>query len=146
MLEYILKYIISGGVILTGNLTLQFSEGDEEIADIFWESGIRRNAARVLVLLLKDVDVTSREIERACDLRQPEVSIALKDLMKRRWVKDARHSREGKGRPTIIFHLAISLDDILDELKAVLVGDYEKKLHEIEQIRELLRERMSEMS
>ena len=118
---------------------LQFSKGDEEIADIFWDIGVKKNSARVLVLMIRDVDLTSRDLERVCDLRQPEVSIALSDLMKRKWVKDVRHEREGKGRPTMIFHLIKSLDDILEELKSAIVGDYEKKVEEIEKVREMLK-------
>ena len=66
---------------MVGNdVPLQFSMGDEEIADIFWDIGVKRNSARVLVLMLRDIDLTSRVIERVVDIRQPEVSIALKDL------------------------------------------------------------------
>ncbi len=36
------------------------------------------------------------------------------------------------------------MDDILDELKEVIVGDYDKKLHEIEKVKELLKERVVE--
>lgn len=117
-----------------------FSKGDEEIADLFWDIGIRRNSARVLVLMLKDTDLTSRDIERSADLRQPEVSIALKDLMTRKWVKDVRTQTEKKGRPVVIYHLSTSLDDILEELKGAIVGDYDKKVAEIEKVRELLKE------
>jgi len=120
-------------------MSLQFSKGEEEIADLFWDIGLKRNSARVLVLMIRDVDLTSRDLERVCDLRQPEVSIALSDLMKRKWVKDIRHEREGKGRPTMIFHLIKSLDDILEELKSAIVGDYEKKVGEIEKVREMLK-------
>ena len=119
--------------------TLQFSKGEEEIADLFWDIGLKKNTGRVLVLMIRDDDLTSREIERICDLRQPEVSIALSDLMKRKWVRDIRHEREGKGRPTMIYHLIKSLDDILEELKTEIVGDYEEKLKEIEKVRDLLK-------
>lgn len=126
------------------DISLQFSKGDEEIAEIFGDIGLKRNTSRVLVLMLKDADVTSRDVERICDLRQPEVSIALKDLIVRNWVKDIRYDREGRGRPTVIYHLITSLDKILDQLKRIIVGDYEKKLQEIEQIREMLREKVKE--
>ena len=127
-----------------GNMSLQFSEGEEEVAELFWDIGLKKNTARLLVLMVRDEDLTSRDMERACDLRQPEVSIALKDLMERKWVKDIRQVMEGKGRPVKIYHLVRSLDDILDELKKVIVGDYEKKLNEIERVREMLREKVTE--
>jgi len=118
---------------------LQLSKGEEEIADLFWGIGLRRNTARVLVLMIRDIDLTSREMERVCDLRQPEVSIALTDLQKRKWVKDIRQAREGKGRPVVIYHLVTSLDGILEELEKAIAGDYEEKIQEIEKVRELLK-------
>lgn len=128
------------------NISLHFSKGDEEIADLFWDIGLKRNTARVLVLLIKDADLTSREIERIVDLRQPEVSIALTDLMKKKWVRIVRQITENKGRPVKIYHLMISLDDILDELKTTIVGEYEKKFAEIERVREMLLEINREQS
>ena len=125
-------------------MSLQFSQGEEEIADLFWDIGLKRNVARVLVLMIRDVDLTSRDMERICDLRQPEVSVALNDLMKRKWVKDVRQVREGKGRPIMIYHLVRSLDDILEELKKAIVGDYEEKLKEIEKVREILKTNLRE--
>lgn len=47
-----------------GDNILHFSTEDEEIADLFWSIGIKRNSALVLTLMIKDVDFTSREIER----------------------------------------------------------------------------------
>lgn len=120
-------------------MSLQFSRGDEEIADLFWDIGVKRNTSRVLVLLLRDIDLTSRVIERVVDLRQPEVSIALSELIKRKWVKKVSQISENKGRPIIIYHLSKKLDDILDELKKDIVGDYEEKVKEIEKVRELLK-------
>jgi len=54
---------------------LHFSAGEEEIADLLWDIGLMRNSARVLTQMVKDVDLTSREIERVVDLRQPEVVV-----------------------------------------------------------------------
>ena len=73
-----------------------------------------------------------------------EVSIALTDLEKRKWVRKVGQKSENKGRPVLIYHLVKSVDDILDELKEVIVGDYDKKLHEIEKVKELLKERVVE--
>jgi len=127
-----------------GNTSQQLSLVEEEIAEIFNDIGVKRNASRVLVLMIRGFDLTSREIERVCDIRQPEVSIALTDLEKRKWVRKVGQKSENKGRPVLIYHLVKSVDDILDELKKVIVGDYDKKLHEIEKVKELLKERVLE--
>ena len=120
------------------NMPLQFSKGEEEIADLFWDIGLRRNSARVLTLLIKDVDMTSREIERVVDLRQPEVSIAITDLMKKRWVRIDHQITENKGRPMKVYHIAKTLDEILDELRETIIGSYEQKFEEIERVRNML--------
>ena len=125
-------------------MSLQLSKGEEEVADLFWDIGLKKNTARVLVLMIRGDELTSREMERVCDLRQPEVSIALTDLQKRKWIRVVRHIMENKGRPVKIFQLIHSLDDILDELKNAIVGDYEEKVKEIEKVRELLRVKVAE--
>lgn len=119
--------------------TLQFSIGEEEIAELFWDIGLRKNTARVLVLALWDIDLTARDMERICDLRQPEASIAITDLIKRRWIKVVNLLSENKGRPVKIYHLARTLEEILDELKGLIDGDYDKKSGEIEKVREMLK-------
>jgi predicted transcriptional regulator len=118
--------------------SLQFSEGEEEIAALFWDIGLKKNTARVLVLALWDIDLTARDMERVCDLRQPEVSLAITDLIKRRWIKVVSLLSENKGRPIKIYHLARSLEEILNELKGLIEGDYDKKSEEIEKVRGLL--------
>ena len=124
---------------MNNNNYLQFNKGDEEIADLFWDIGLKRNSARVLVLMIRDFDVTSREIERIVDLRQPEVSIALNDLLKKRWITITGQITENKGRPVKIYHLSRSLDDILEELKGSIEGEYEKKVEEIELVRDMIK-------
>lgn len=121
------------------NLSLHFSREEEEVAELLWDIGLKKNTARVLVLMIRDVDLTSRDMERVCDLRQPEASIALTDLLKRKWVKNVRQLTENKGRPVKIYHLSGSLDDVLDDLKGAIVGDYEAKMIELERVRELIK-------
>jgi len=123
--------------------SLQFSNVEEEITELFWDIGLRKNTARVLVLTLWDIDLTARDMERVCDLRQPEVSIALTDLMKRKWIKVVNQVMVNKGRPVKIYRLAKSLEQILDELKGLIEGDYDKKSEEIEKVREMMKKQSS---
>ena len=106
----------------------------------FWDIGLKKNTARVLVLLLWDLDLTARDMERVCDLRQPEVSIAITDLMKKRWIRVISQITENKGRPIKIYHLARTLEQILDELRGLIEDDYDKKSVEIEKVREMIKE------
>jgi predicted transcriptional regulator len=126
-----------------GDNILHFSTEDEEIADLFWSIGLKRNSALVLTLMIKDVDFTSRDIERMIDLRQPEVSIAITDLMKRGWVHTVLQITQNKGRPIKVYHVSRSLDEILDELKESIIETYEQKCEEIEQVRRLMHDKMA---
>jgi predicted transcriptional regulator len=120
---------------------LHFSAREEEIADLLWDIGLMRNSARVLTLMIKDVDLTSREIERVVDLRQPEVSSAITDLMKKRWIHIVLQITENKGRPMKVYHIAKTLNEILDELMDTLIGSYEQKFQDIERVRNLLHQK-----
>ncbi|MDD3574940.1 hypothetical protein [Methanospirillum sp.] len=121
-----------------GDYDQYFSNRDEEIVDLFWSIGLKRNSALVLTLMIKDKDFTSREIERIIDLRQPEVSIALSDLIKRDWVHIVLQITQNKGRPIKVYHIAKTLDEILDELKESLIGTYKQKFDQIEKVRNFL--------
>lgn len=88
--------------------------------------------------MLQNEDLTSRDIERIADLRQPEVNIALTELLKRKWVDVIRYIMENKVRPEKIYHLFRSLDDILEGLKEEIVGDYTRKMADIEKVREMV--------
>jgi predicted transcriptional regulator len=55
-------------------------EKDQELIEALKGLGVRRNAANIIVHL-KDIDeATTRDIEKGCGLRQPEVSIAMRTL------------------------------------------------------------------
>jgi predicted transcriptional regulator len=84
--------------------------------------------------------LTSRELERISDLRQPEVSIAINQLIKRKWVYVTSHITEKKGRPVKVYSLQRSIDEILDEIKGDIEGDYRRKIEVIERVRVLVRE------
>lgn len=95
----------------------------------------------MLTLMVKDVDLTSREIERVVELRQPEVSSAITDLMKKRWIHIVHQITENKGRPMKVYHIAKTLNEILDELMDTLIGSYEMKFQDIERVRNLLHQK-----
>ncbi len=117
-----------------------FSDLDEEISGIFAEIGLKKNTARVLAILLKDIDLTSREIERWADLRQPEVSFAIKDLMGRQWIGVSRNLGSKKGRPIQVYRLAVPVEGIIDQLQRTITTCYQEKIHSLERVRELIRE------
>ena len=119
---------------------VHLSDTDIQIIDILSDVGLKSGEARVLVVLFKGYDLTSREVERISDLRQPEVSIAINQLIKRKWVWVTSHITEKKGRPVKVYSLSQTIDDILDEIKGDIEGDYRKKIEIIERVRVMVKE------
>ena len=77
---------------------LEFVQGLESL-------GVNRNVAS-LITYLKDVEEgSSRDIEMATGMRQPEVSIAMRTLRERGWVAEHEIKGDGKGRPLKIYAL-----------------------------------------
>ena len=90
-----------------------FSEKEEEFANLLMDIGTKRNVAKVLVFLINTKEATSRAIERGIDLRQPEVSLAIKYMAGQGWVKSKEIPSEKKGRPNKKYTLAIPVKDIM---------------------------------
>jgi predicted transcriptional regulator len=90
-----------------------FSEKEEEFANLLMDIGTKRNVAKVLVFLINTKEATSRAIERGIDLRQPEVSLAIKYMAGQGWVKSKEIPSEKKGRPNKKYALAIPVKDIM---------------------------------
>lgn len=127
------------------NMILQFSETDLEISEILTNVGLKSNEARVLVVLFKGVKLTSREIERVVDLRQPEVSIAINQLISRDWAQVASLLTEKKGRPVKVYTLTRTVDDIIDQIEREIEGEYRGRIEIIERVRSMVKEsRVSE--
>ena len=60
---------------------------------------------------------TSIELERSAKLRQPEVSIVMKQLKERDWINEREEKNPGKGRPFKIYSLKVGFNDIVAQLE-----------------------------
>jgi len=105
---------------------VDFTENDDNFAEILVKTGLKKNYAKVLVYLAKNKNLTSRDIERGTDLRQPEVSIAINHLRKRGWVKISNLLTENKGRPVKLYTLHVSIQDILNEIESEKSEDFQQ--------------------
>ena len=96
--------------------------------DLLIRTGMSRNVAKTLVFLSKREETTSVEIEKATGLRQPEVSIAMQELRRRRWVEKRDIKKEGKGRPVHAYRLATPFGEIVD----LIAREERAKIEDIE--------------
>ena len=96
----------------------QLAEKDEEIADILISLGMSRNMAMSLTYLQNMNSATSVDLERVARLRQPEVSIAIRQLKERNWIDEREEKNKiGKGRPTKVYSLKVGFKDIISQLE-----------------------------
>ena len=102
---------------------------DMEFVETLRSLGVPRNVATLITFLANVEEASSREIEMGSDLRQPEVSIAMRTLRDNNWIEEKEIKREGKGRPMKVYSLRASIDEILKHFE-------EEKLHESAQAME----------
>ena len=95
----------------------QFDEKEEEIADALISLGMSRNVSMMLAYMQNAKSATSIELERSTTLRQPEVSIATKQLKELDWINEQKEKKPGKGRPYKIYSLKVGFKDIIAQLE-----------------------------
>jgi len=115
-----------------------FTDEDEEFSNLLTEIGLKRNVAKVLVYLANSPEATSRDIERGTDLRQPEVSIAMRTLKENRWIQSRESKAESKGRPVKIYSLSRPINEIMDTIEENKKKEVENQLRLISKVREHL--------
>ena len=93
---------------------MYFTQKEEEFAKLLTDIGLKRNVAKVLVYLANTNEATSRDIERGTDLRQPEVSIAMRSLKENNWTESRESKAESKDRPVKIYRLSRPVKEIID--------------------------------
>ncbi|MBI0583348.1 MAG: ArsR family transcriptional regulator [Methanomassiliicoccus sp.] len=105
-----------------------FTKKDESLVKLLMRTDMPKNVAKTLVFLRKKEETTSVEIEISTALRQPEVSIAMQELRRRKWVIKRDIKKEGKGRPVHSYKLALPFDKIIE----ILEKEEIKRIEEIQ--------------
>jgi len=111
-----------------------FTDHEEEFVRLLVSLGIQKNIAKVLVYLASAGDVTSRQMERGGDLRQPEVSLAMRYLSERNWVRSYDAGTTGKGRPIRIYSLARPIEDIIGDIEEEKQRELQHKIELAKQL------------
>jgi predicted transcriptional regulator len=114
-------------------------DDDNEFVDLLRSLGVQWNVAKVITYLVVAGESTSREIERGTDMRQPEVSIAMRTLRRENWVdeKDVKSS-EGKGRPHKVYTLITPLDEIIRSIEDAKRKKSAEAMESIRKLKELV--------
>ena len=73
------------------NITF-FTDEEEELINLLIKIGIKKNSARILVFFKNIPNATSHDIEHGTDMRQSEVSVTMRYLMDKGWIRSRENS------------------------------------------------------
>jgi predicted transcriptional regulator len=127
----------SRGIIIKQTSVKVLDEKDLEFIEALRNLKVPRNVAALIAYLADANEATSREIEMGTNLRQPEVSIAMRSLRQNNWVDERNIKAEGKGRPMIVYKLGVPLKSIIDHYEEERNRESARAMESIQRLREL---------
>ena len=98
---------------------------------------MKRTLACVITFLRDQNERSSRDIETATGLRQPEVSIAMQTLWERNRLTEHEIKSSGKGRPWEIYALRATIDEIINYCEAEKSMESARFSEAIQKLKEL---------
>jgi predicted transcriptional regulator len=111
---------------------------DMEFVETLRSLGVPRNVATLITFLANVEEASSREIEMGSDLRQPEVSIAMRTLRENNWIEEKEIKREGKGRPMKVYALHATIDDIIKHFEEEKMHESAQAMESIQRLKQLI--------
>ena len=87
-------------------------KNDDKVIEVMYSLGMPKNLAKTIMYISQVDECKATDIEQGADLRQPEVSIAINELMDRGWVSKREEKKKGKGRPVHIYKHNLNLSEI----------------------------------
>ena len=132
--QYIYK---ERGIIIKHSVVKMLDEKDLEFVDALRSLNVPRNVATMITYLANTNEVTSREIEMGTDLRQPEVSIAMRTLRQNNWVEEHDVKLDGKGRPMKVYKLSVPIEKIIKHYEDEKNNEAAKTMQAIQRLREI---------
>jgi predicted transcriptional regulator len=107
------------------------SADDDKTIEIMKECGMDRPTAKCMFYMLNNdnKNINVREIEKAMEMRQPEVSIGMNTLLKKGIITASKLPQKGKGRPSYLY----SMEKDKREIFRILKNNIEKKQEQLEQ-------------
>jgi len=119
----------------------KLSEKEKKVIGLLTELGMPRPPAKIITFLSinKNNTVDSMAIEQNLQLRQPEVSTAMKSMRKNGWVKKRDEKNvKGKGRPRHFYSLKKPFRAIIKEFKDIKLGEMFEVNQRIEKLEKLV--------
>ena len=84
-----------------------------EMIQLLSSIGVEANTANVMVQLQIMGSLTSSDLQKICNLRQPDISVAINQLNRLNLIEIVTNPKQGRGRPSHTYKLAVELTDAL---------------------------------
>ncbi|MCS5526251.1 MAG: hypothetical protein NZ774_00135 [Candidatus Poseidoniales archaeon] len=97
------------------------------IVEMLENIGVSINVAYVLVSLHEGGKLSSKELQSSCGLRQPEISVAMKELLNDDMVRCEAQNEGGRGRPCHRYSLNGGLFAVIKPF----INDAESRLNKL---------------
>ncbi len=111
---------------------------EHEISDLLQSLELSKIVSKTVACLANTTEMTSRELEAAAGIRQPEVSAAMRVLRAKDWVVEREEKKKlGKGRPVKVYRLNILLRDIVETLEKEKISSEKEMMSDLGRLREL---------
>ena len=117
---------------------LVFDKEEEKITELFTELGMPRNLSKTLMYISQVEECRSADVEKGADLRQPEVSIAIQELLKKGWIKKRELKQKGKGRPVHIYSNTMKLKEIMTDFEQQKIDELESVKKDLSELKTLI--------
>ena len=114
---------------------------DRKIIKVFSDLVMPHNLAKTLMYISQVEECRSAEIEHGANLRQPEVSVAMQELLRRGWVKKRDLKKKGKGRPVHLYKLSSPIDKIIGSFEAQKTKEIDIVKKDLEELKNLIDQR-----
>jgi len=115
----------------------QLDEKDTIITETLISLGMNRNITLALTCLQNMNSATSLDLDKRVNLRQPEVSIAMKQLKEYDWITEREENKIGKGRPNKVYSLKVGFNDIVNHLEKQQKKAFDEAKEKIERLKDL---------
>jgi len=115
----------------------QMDEKDNEIVNILTRIGMARNTAKVFVAIKELNNPDTRQIMQFTGIMQPQISVAVRQLINMGYVESKTEQTENRGRPISYFSLWKSIDEIISDIEETVQKKIDVEKQDIERLREL---------
>ena len=116
---------------------LQMDEKDNEIVNILTRTGIARNTAKVFVAIKELDNPDTKQIMQFTGIMQPQISVAVRQLIDMGYVESKTEQTENIGRPISYFSLWKSIDEIISDIEETVQRKIDAEKQNITRLREL---------